>query len=150
MNITYKIYVNKSIDQIKVMLIFLICFFVGLKSYCQFDSLSHQFFDNDSVRYDIIYVSHGVLSKDSNHISKHYIRVRMSKVYRNYLVKKDSVFWLDRLRNDRSDWATNLILYYLYDKDASTLIVFNDRKKWLRIKYDDIRYWRKFLSTSKK
>jgi hypothetical protein len=74
----------------------------------------------------------------------------MSKAYRNYLLERDTIFWLERLRNENSDWATNLILYYLYDKDASQLIIFNVRKKWLRIKEDDIKYWKKFLSTSSK
>jgi len=141
---------NKIVKMAMLLLIILPLLFAGLKCYSQIDSLEHKYFNNDSIHYDVIYVSHSVLSKKTNPISKHYVSLRISKTYRDYLLGKDTVFWLERLQNDTSDWATNLVLYYLYDKDASRLIVFNTRKKWLRIKEDDVKYWRKFLSTSMK
>jgi hypothetical protein len=139
---------NKIIKVGMLLLIILPLLFAGISGYSQFDSLEHKYFNNDSIHYDVIYVSHSVLSKEPNHISKHYISLQMSKAYRDYLLERDTAFWLERLRNDNSDWATNLILYYLYDIDASRLIVFNVREKWIRIKEDDIKYWKKFLSAS--
>lgn len=132
---------------LKSILFFLMVFMISLRSYSQLDSLEHKFFNNDSIHYDIIYVSHSVLSKESSYISRHYVRIRMPQNYKKYLLGKDTVFWSEHLRDENSDWATNLILYYLFDRDASTMIIYDKRKKWLNVKKNEIEYWEKFLST---
>jgi len=71
----------------------------------------------------------------------------MSKQHREYLVTRDTAFWLKHLCDENSDWASNLILYYLFDKDASKFIIYDRRKKWLKIKKEDVEYWKKFLSS---
>lgn len=149
--LSYKVYLNKSFSKVlNSIFIFPFCFLISSSSYSQFDTLQQKYFSNDSIRYNIIYVSHSVLSKENDHTSKHYVSIRLSKQYRNFLLEKDSSFWFERLRNNDSDWATNLILYYLYDRDATPLTVFKDRKKWLKIKNDDIKYWHEFLSAATK
>lgn len=54
--------------------------------------------------------------------------------------------WIKLLENDSSDWAANIILYYLYDKDAALFISRDNRSLWLLgLKNKDIEYWKKHL-----
>ena len=51
------------------------------------------------------------------------------------------------LRNQTTDWATNLLLYAVYKRDAKSLDTEERRDEWLKCgKKTDIKYWRKFLS----
>ncbi len=52
--------------------------------------------------------------------------------------------WLSLLNDDKTDWAANILLYYMYNKDAISLA--DDKKTWLLyFKNKDIEYWRRFL-----
>ncbi len=52
--------------------------------------------------------------------------------------------WLELLNNEKTDWAANLVLYYLNDKDALILSRHIDCAKWKKtLKKDDIDYWNK-------
>ena len=48
------------------------------------------------------------------------------------------------LKDDKTDWATNLILYYIYEESAALFYPDSDdtREKWLRFSKDnDIIFW---------
>lgn len=46
------------------------------------------------------------------------------------------------LKNKRTDWNTNLILYQIYNKDASLFINMKSRKDWIKFsKFEDIVFW---------
>ena len=48
------------------------------------------------------------------------------------------------LKDDKTDWAINLILYYIYDQSAALFYPDYDdtREKWLRFSKDnDIKFW---------
>ncbi|MGV8994477.1 MAG: hypothetical protein ACOH1O_10280 [Flavobacterium sp.] len=48
------------------------------------------------------------------------------------------------LKDDKTDWATNLILYYIYEESAALFYPDYDdtRQKWLRFsKGNDIKFW---------
>ena len=60
-------------------------------------------------------------------------------------IKKDE--WIELLLNNKTDWAANLILYDLYERNA---VVFNtvikSRKDWVTVSKDtDVSYWEEFL-----
>ncbi|MFY8181210.1 MAG: hypothetical protein ACOVLG_05490 [Flavobacterium sp.] len=51
------------------------------------------------------------------------------------------------LKNKRTDWNTNLILYQIYNKDASLFINMKNRKDWIKFaKLEDIEFWEKKFS----
>jgi len=53
--------------------------------------------------------------------------------------------WMSLLENENTNWAANLILYSIYDRDALLLSRSNE-KDWKKfLKKDDIDYWRKNL-----
>ena len=59
--------------------------------------------------------------------------------------------WLCLLNNPKSDWATNLILYQLYEKDAVLFSTIKKREDWIGFRRDeDITYWKSFLAKTKK
>jgi Leucine-rich repeat (LRR) protein len=52
--------------------------------------------------------------------------------------------WLQLLNNEQTDWAANLVLYYLHDKDALILSRHIDCADWKKtLKKEDIDYWNK-------
>ncbi len=54
--------------------------------------------------------------------------------------------WQCLLDNPKTDWAANLILYQLYEKDAILYKKIKNRNDWLKTKKDeDIAYWKKKL-----
>ncbi len=59
----------------------------------------------------------------------------------------DNKTWLKLMNNLNTDFAANLILYYLYEKDPIAIIVVDgDIKLWRAIaKKDDLTYWREHL-----
>lgn len=53
--------------------------------------------------------------------------------------------WLLLLENDKTDWAANIVLYSLYNKEA-LLLSRNEIVDWKRFfKKEEIEYWEKFL-----
>jgi hypothetical protein len=123
---------------------------VGLNCYCQDDSLQRKLFNNDSIRYDIVYFGGGVNSSLKDRFPGRYVDLNLSVQCRHYLLEKDSTFWMNQLRDSHSDWATNLILYYLYKQNVNEFMIYNNREKWLRIKNTEIYNWSKFFSLHKK
>lgn len=54
--------------------------------------------------------------------------------------------WLQLLENENSDWAANLILYNLYERDAARYTVVHTREAWMyKRKADEIEYWKAHL-----
>ena len=59
--------------------------------------------------------------------------------------------WLCLLNNPKSDWAANLILYQLYEKDAILFSKIKKREDWIGFRKDeDIEYWKTFLTMAKR
>ena len=55
--------------------------------------------------------------------------------------------WLCLLNNPKSDWAANLILYQVYEKEAILFTMYKKREDWIRYrKNEDIAYWKTFLT----
>ena len=131
----------------KIITVIIIFFFSVSRLFSQQDSLEAGLFNNDSIHYDITFLTPTASSYKKDPIIKRYVTLEITKETKAHLLKKDSVFWISHLSNDQTDWATNLVLYFLYKKDATILFyLFSDRKKWVKYKNTDIDYWKKFLS----
>jgi len=136
------------IIKMKKFIAFIVCSVIlAQKSYSQVDSLETMLLCNDSIHYDIALVT-TFNPRDPNQLNGRFVDIRMKKTVRKLLLSKDSAFWISHLENARSDWATNLILYCLYYRDAAELAyIYTDRAKWIKRKPDEIEYWKKFLAT---
>ena len=59
-------------------------------------------------------------------------------------VKKEE--WIQMLRNNKKDYAANILLYYLYKREAAVLLVHIGIREWrISMKDDDISYWKQTL-----
>jgi len=55
--------------------------------------------------------------------------------------------WLQLLEDENTDWAANLILYDIYERDAALLARHVDQNRWREyMKYEDIDYWKDMLN----
>lgn len=55
--------------------------------------------------------------------------------------------WIYLLEDRNSAWKTNLLLYYLHDRDALYLVA-RTEEEWLSsdLRRDDIEYWKKYFN----
>ncbi|MEP6844619.1 MAG: hypothetical protein ABI861_01385 [Panacibacter sp.] len=116
-----------------------------LDSIAQYDSLERKFFNNDSIKYNLTLVTAGVYNRDQ--AMAYYVSIILPKDFAKFLKTQNVAFWSKRIMDDKSDWATNLILYYLNQKDASLLMIYDSREKWLQIKDNEIDSWKQFLQS---
>ncbi len=125
----------------------IVLLFNHLQSFSQVDSLDRTLFNNDSIRYMVVRVAEKINSSSPAKITMRYIDIEIPRHLRKYLLTLKMDFWLQRLSNENSDWATNLVLYNLYKRDAILLaVVYTNRNKWLKGKNEDVEYWKGFLS----
>ena len=67
--------------------------------------------------------------------------------------KEDSIIktikretWLSLLQDSTTDYATNALLYSLYERDAIVLLYHRDINDWrLSMKESDLIYWKKHI-----
>lgn len=103
------------------------------------------FINNDSVKYSIINTMPDF--ENGDYVSNSVIKVTTLdslklSTFRD--LKKRELYEL--LLNEKTDWATNLILYQLYKKDALLFKVIDTREKWIISQRDkDIAYWKQKL-----
>ncbi len=99
--------------------------------------------DNLSIRFTVLRTSLQLL--DSNRVSpsRNMIQVEMSDTVKIQLKALPKTVWMDWLQNKSTDWAANLILYDLYQKDAFLYWnIIKKRSDWmLAAKEDDLAYW---------
>jgi hypothetical protein len=117
--------------------------------YAQFDSVENKVFNNDSIKYHIAHVTPSVYRNPDVVIGMYFVRIdnpKISNEFKEYLLKKDTTFWIGHLYNNQSDWATNLILYSIYRQSADQITYFYPtRDKWIKFKPIDIDFWRSFF-----
>lgn len=115
---------------------------IGFRSLAQGDTTINRYFDNDSISYSLRLYSPSVSTVKKDPIMKFYVSLPMTRLQKMELIKFDTTFWLRHLSAEKSDWATNLVLYYLFKKDAAVFVsIHKKRQQWLKLKQDDIDYW---------
>ena len=99
---------------------------------------------NKNIEYNIGLTS-TKLYNDSVVLSK-YIVVVNSENAKKALISLSKNEILTLLKDRRSDWATNLLLYDLYKRDATLLSIFRNEKSWRKfLSLKDLAYWESYL-----
>ncbi len=128
----------------KIVLYLLTSFIFFYKTgHSQCDSLEKNLFRNDRIKPSFILITPTAANIGHAPVPGLFVNLNIPKEYEILLLKMDSAFWINHLNDENEDWACNLILYYLYQKDASAIAyIYNTREKWLRTKEEEIRYWK--------
>ncbi len=102
--------------------------------------------DNNTFKYKIVRVSLQLKTEEKAVPSKYLIKAELPENARNDLKKLTKKEWLALLSNDKSDWAANLFLYDLFERDAFLFNTTKNREQWcLSLKQKDIDFWKKKL-----
>lgn len=103
----------------KSIVAFAICLF-SLAGFSQkFNAVNwNRYFSNDSVKFDILFVSPDRTLKGGPDIAQYVVSIRMPKKDREQLSKMDTIFWYSYLNNTNTDFATSLMLYHLCNGDG--------------------------------
>lgn len=111
----------------------------------------YRFITNDSIRYDVLSVAPTLKATNKIRVTKYFVTVNISQNERRKYKKLNYKQWLLLLENNKTDWATNLILYDLYEKNANSFFFdIKSRKQWVvSQKEKDIKYWGKYLKKVK-
>ena len=121
------------------------CWF-GLGSYAQAAENGRQLFNNDSIKFELLWISPSVESMAKKTKTGTFVELYLPKYVRDSLLKNDQKFWIDHLVGDSTDWATNLVLYYLHQRDAKLIqMLYPNREMWVSEKDREINYWSNFL-----
>lgn len=101
-------------------------------------------FNNNSVKYSIIIKSCDNCAPIRN--LGYRVMLMLSDNELKQITHMDKRCWSEWLSSEKTDWAANLLLYYIYSKDAFLLKNKNIYSWRKYLKKDDINYWHKKLS----
>jgi hypothetical protein len=97
---------------------------------------------DDSVKFEICRVGPNFIGSGKISRPQILIKVTSGKIDSKLLKKLKRSDWLKGLSDPRTDWAVNLLLYHIYEKDATSFLVIKSRAQWIRNnRASDIRYW---------
>lgn len=102
------------------------------------------FINNRTIKYNILLVACDTCAPI--HDIGYRVRISLS-------AKEDSIIkhiskrqWLSMLNDKKTDFAANLLLYQLYEREAIMFLQIKDASDWrLSLKDDDLYYWRRTL-----
>jgi hypothetical protein len=100
---------------------------------------------DDSVKFEICRVGPNFIGSGKISRPQILIKVTSGKIDSKLLrIKRRD--WLKALNEAHTDWAVNLLLYELFEKDATSFVVIKTRDQWIgNNRASDIRYWRRRL-----
>ena len=74
------------------------------------------------------------------------VKVKLSAKQESLIAKLKKKEWIHMLNDETTDYAANILLYYIYKRDAIVLLYNRDIRKWRDgMKSDDILYWNHIL-----
>jgi len=115
-------------------------------SYVGFAQIDTSFLKNESIKFKVILITPNITNKTERKSSQNLVRIEMPDSIRNFLLLQDGAYWMRKLNDNKSDWAANLTLYYLYNRDALLVnAVANHSIDWNTIRNNEIDYWNTFL-----
>ena len=102
------------------------------------------FINNRTIKYNILLVACDTCAPI--HDIGYRVQISLS-------AKEDSIIkhiskrqWLSMLNDKKTDFAANLLLYQLYEREAIMFLQIKDASDWrLAMKDDDLYYWRRTL-----
>lgn len=113
---------------------------------CVNGQIKEKYFLLPDTKFEVLRHSTEIFNKMNKNPSALYLKVVLPKNVKENFGKLSKTTVLQLLTDTATDWATNLLLYEKYDKDAylfSTVI--KTRKEWLPIKKSEIDYWKRKL-----
>jgi len=102
------------------------------------------FINNSTIKYDIVLAACDTCAPIRNIGFRVILQLHKNqyKAIQNINAKE----WLRLLNQKSTDFAANIILYSIYDKDATVITAFATPEKWRRaLKDDDLKYWQSVL-----
>ncbi len=104
-------------------------------------------FNNRSLKYSILKTAAEIIDTNRLVVPRYYVKVLLSGSRKNVIKKLSYDEWMNLLLNKNTDWAANLCLYDLFEKDAVIERLFIEtRKEWLKCcRREDVEYWKKNL-----
>lgn len=74
------------------------------------------------------------------------VRVKLTPKQDSIIVRMKRREWLSLLNDETTDYAANILLYYIYNRDAIVLLYNRSIREWrAAMKEDDILYWEQKL-----
>ena len=74
------------------------------------------------------------------------VSVKLTPKQDSIIVRMKRREWLSLLNDETTDYAANILLYYIYNRDAIVLLYNRSIREWrAAMKEDDILYWEKRL-----
>ena len=74
------------------------------------------------------------------------IRVKLTPKQDSLIRKLEKRQWINMLNNNTTDYAVNILLYYIHNRDATVLLYNRSLKDWRDgMKNEDILYWNETL-----
>lgn len=74
------------------------------------------------------------------------VNVKLTPKQKNLIIRMKRGEWLSLLNDETTDYAANILLYYIYNRDAIVLLYNRSIRDWRDgMKEDDILYWEKRL-----
>ena len=74
------------------------------------------------------------------------VRVKLTPKQDSIIVRMKRREWLSLLNDETTDYAANILLYYIYNRDAIVLLYNRSIREWrAAMKEDDISYWEQKL-----
>jgi hypothetical protein len=107
-------------------------------------------FINKKIKYQIVLSAiehgHGKMLKGLNYR----IDMELSDKELEILSKLKSEQWINLLKNTKTDWNTNLILHFLYEKSALPYFEKGQKKYWYLLNYkkEDVKFWKEKFKDS--
>lgn len=101
---------------------------------------------NDSISWELLRKSLNILSNDSIEKSKFFIEIKNYEKQIEYIKMLDNKSIMKLLQDEKTDWATNLLLYAINNRDADLFFVFRVKTRlvWIEfLKEEDLKYWSK-------
>ena len=81
---------------------------------------------------------------------KNYIVTNVPAKSLQRIMKFKNYEWIKMLKDSNTCYSTNLLLYQITAKDATSYIIHKDKKSWTNyLKEEDIAYWLYYLKTKK-
>ncbi len=112
------------------------------------DNESYTLLSNNSIKYKIVWKPR--LSPFNSEIGGRYVYICMSKKLKKFYLNKTFNFWYKKFIDKNSDIATDILLYYLYNKEATTIYAIHEELiEWNNIRNKEIEYWNNFFNKGK-
>jgi len=102
------------------------------------------FIDNRTIKYNILLVACDTCAPI--HDIGYRVQISLSAKEDSIIKRISKRQWLSMLNDKKTDFAANLLLYQLYEREAIVFLDIKDASDWrLSLKDDDLYYWRRTL-----